>query len=349
MADALPEICMLRHFCDINCLKKSGILHRYRIFFVLCTSSSSKISKSPLLNIFYDMITAEQISEIRAFTRQAHLQEERVGLVPTMGALHEGHLRLISEMKQHADKVVVSIFVNPTQFGPGEDFEAYPRQLQHDLDQCRNAGADAVFCPKREAVYAGEHFIRLRLETLGNRLCGARRPGHFDGVIQVVNKLFNMVQPDVAIFGQKDIQQYRILEQMVFEFNHDVSLVMAPTVRAADGLALSSRNAYLSTEERALAPALYGSLKKLQHQLLSGLYQKSTDEKSDPEAILSGLLKQTTAELDNSGFRSDYIELVDYERLQPVTGALEPGRRYVLAAAAYLGKARLIDNILLET
>jgi pantoate--beta-alanine ligase len=291
------------------------------------------------------MIAAGHIAEIRSFTRQAHLKQESLGLVPTMGALHEGHLRLIRLMRQHADQVVVSIFVNPTQFGPGEDFEAYPRQLQQDLDKCREAGADAVFCPKREAVYAGKHFIRMHLETLGDRLCGARRPGHFNGVIQVVNKLFNLVRPDTAIFGQKDIQQYRILEQMVFEFNHDVSLVMAPTVRAADGLALSSRNAYLSTEERALAPALYSSLRKLEQELRAGL----TAPQEDAQATITGLLEQAAAELNDSGFRTDYIELVDYERLQPVTTALQPGRRYVLAGAAYLGKARLIDNILLET
>lgn len=305
-------------------------------------AGSSQSTRQTVLTIY--MITARHIAEIRSFTRHAHLKQENVGLVPTMGALHEGHIRLIRLMRQHADQVVVSIFVNPTQFGPGEDFEAYPRQLQEDLDKCREAGADAVFCPKREAVYAGTHFIRLHLETLGNRLCGARRPGHFDGVIQVVNKLFNMVQPDTAIFGQKDIQQYRILEQMVFEFNHDVSLVMAPTVRAADGLALSSRNAYLTPEERALAPALYGSLRKLEHELRTRLLSKE----ADAQAAINGLLEQAGAELDDSGFRTDYIELVDYERLQPVTTALEPGRRYVLAGAAYLGKARLIDNILME-
>ncbi|MFW6347125.1 MAG: pantoate--beta-alanine ligase [Cyclonatronaceae bacterium] len=289
------------------------------------------------------MIVAEHISDIRQFTYRARLDKARVGLVPTMGALHEGHLRLIGQMKQHAGRVVVSIFVNPTQFGPGEDFEAYPRQLQQDLDKCRDAGADAVFCPKREHIYAGKHFIRLELEHLGNRLCGAKRPGHFHGVIQVVNKLFNIVGPDVAIFGQKDIQQYRILEQMTFEFNHAVELVMGTTVRAADGLALSSRNAYLSPEERALAPALYGSLKKLRYELLSGMDSSNTSDKTAEQ-----LLRETEKELNASGFRTDYIELVDYKELQPATLPLESGCRYVLAAAAYLGKARLIDNILLE-
>lgn len=290
------------------------------------------------------MIVAEEISDIRALTRRAHHEAQRVGLVPTMGALHEGHLHLITQMRQQADQVVVSIFVNPTQFGPGEDFEAYPRQLKQDLDKCREAGADAVFCPKRERIYAGEHFIRLRLETLGSRLCGARRPGHFDGVIQVVNKLFNIVQPDKAIFGQKDIQQFRILEQMVFEFNHDVSLIMAPTVRAGDGLALSSRNAYLSPEERALAPALYGSLRKIGQQVFARDFAARHE---DFNSALAALLQRTSAELDTSGFRTDYIEFVDYERFQPVSAPLQPGRRYVLAGAAYLGKARLIDNILL--
>lgn len=294
------------------------------------------------------MITAEQISEIRSFSRQARRDGQRIGLVPTMGALHQGHLRLVKQMRKHADRVVVSIFVNPTQFGPGEDFEAYPRQLQQDLEQCRRAGADAVFCPKKESVYAAEHFIRLRLQTLGERLCGARRPGHFDGVIQVVNKLLNIVQPDVAIFGQKDIQQYRILEQMVAEFNHDVALIMASTVRAGDGLALSSRNAYLSREERAKAPALYGSLVKLRHELLSKLLPPAAPQ-TDAQQLIDARLHQTAEELNAAGLRTDYIELVDYERLQPVVSSLKPESRYLLAAAVYLGKARLIDNLIIET
>ncbi|MCH8557068.1 MAG: pantoate--beta-alanine ligase [Balneolia bacterium] len=285
------------------------------------------------------MFIAKTVAEIRTFTNGAHTDGHKVGFVPTMGALHEGHLDLIRLARSKAKKVVVSIFVNPTQFGPGEDFEAYPRRLEDDLEKCRKAGADAVFCPERDEVYGGKTYIKMSLSTLGNNLCGASRPGHFDGVIQIVNKLFNMVKPDVAVFGQKDIQQFRILEQMAAEFNHDIDIVMGQTVRAADGLALSSRNVYLDRSERIAAPQLFATLQKLSRELAE---HKGQD---DVRSFVQKMAQQGKEELEKAGFKPDYLQLVEYDTLQPPL-RLEQGKTYVLAAAAYLGKARLIDNVL---
>ena len=291
------------------------------------------------------MFIAKTVAEIRSFTNEAHTNGDKVGFVPTMGALHEGHLDLIRLARSKAKKVVVSIFVNPTQFGPGEDFEAYPRRLEDDLEKCKNAGADAVFCPEREEVYGGKTYIKMSLSILGDNLCGASRPGHFDGVIQIVNKLFNMVKPDLAVFGQKDIQQFRILEQMAAQFNHDIEIVMGQTVRAADGLALSSRNVYLTHEERIHAPQLFAVLQKSGTKVASWL-----DDGLSAEQINSrfeSAATESAQELEEAGFRPDYFELVAYDNLQPPQ-ELQKGSTYVIAAAAYLGKARLIDNVILK-
>lgn len=287
------------------------------------------------------MLIVKTVDEIRKFTKKEHQAGRKVGFVPTMGALHLGHLDLIRLAAEKSEKVVVSIFVNPTQFAPGEDFEAYPRKLEDDLEKCREAGAAAVFCPERGEVYGGENYIRMHLSTLGNHLCGASRPGHFDGVIQIVNKLFNMVKPDVAVFGQKDIQQFRILEQMAFEFNHDVEIVMGNTVRAADGLALSSRNVYLDRKERVAAPHLFATLQKAGREITQWM------EASDVQAKFKKLAAESGKELEKAGFRPHYFELVGYENLQPPE-RLKSGTTYVIAAAAYLGKARLIDNVLIK-
>lgn len=285
------------------------------------------------------MITANSIHAIRAFVSEQKQAGKTIGFVPTMGALHAGHLDLIRVARAEADIVVVSIFVNPTQFGPNEDFAAYPRTLEDDLRQCEQAGAAAAFCPEKEEVYGPEPFIGFHLSKLGDHLCGATRPGHFNGVIQIVNKLFNIVRPDVAVFGQKDIQQFRILETMTQEFNHDIRIIMGRTVRAADGLALSSRNRYLTQAERVIAPALFGVLLETSQAL------QQLPAGTDIQALKQDILNKAAIKLNEVGFRSDYIQCVRYQDLQPVT-QFDPEETYVLAGAAFLGKARLIDNVL---
>src|SRR6056297_2049341 len=197
------------------------------------------------------------IDELNSALRAVREQDGRssIGFVPTMGALHEGHLSLIDIAQQKADIVVVSIFVNPTQFRPNEDFQSYPRQLQEDVAACEKAGVDIVFAPDRDEMYDDTRYLKIEIDTLNVHMCGASRPGFFEGILLVVNKLFNLIEPDFAVFGLKDIQQVQIIKQMVREFNHGVEIVGAPIVRANDGLALSSRNAYLSPEERGTAPA----------------------------------------------------------------------------------------------
>ncbi len=204
---------------------------------------------------------------MRTWVRSKRTQGHTIGFVPTMGALHDGHISLVHRSRELTDVTVVSIFVNPTQFGPNEDLSRYPRPFEEDLEKCRAAGVSAVFHPSPDEMYGRGSFIGFNLHKLGDHLCGASRPGHFSGVIQVVNKLFNIVQPDVAVFGQKDYQQYRILEQMVVEFNHPLRMVMHPTVRADDGLALSSRNRYLSETERSLAPRIYKEINQIASDL----------------------------------------------------------------------------------
>jgi pantoate--beta-alanine ligase len=249
-----------------------------------------------------------------------------------MGALHDGHLQLVARSLEIADATVVSIFVNPTQFGPNEDLSRYPRPIDEDLERCRVAGVAAVFLPSPEEMYGPESFIGFRLDRMGDHLCGASRPGHFAGVIQVVNKLFNIVGPDVAIFGQKDYQQYRILERMVEEFNHPVRMVMHPTVRASDGLALSSRNRYLSESERALAPMIFAEL---------GHIANAQRENPHVESALSASKDRLMA----AGFKIDYISVVSNNNLQPLITAVGT---CVVAMAVYLGTTRLIDNLLVE-
>lgn len=285
------------------------------------------------------MITANSIHAIRAFVSEQKQAGKTIGFVPTMGALHAGHLDLIRVARSEADLVVVSIFVNPTQFGPNEDFSAYPRTLDDDLRQCEQAGAAAVFCPEKEEVYGPAPYIGFQLDSLGDYLCGAARPGHFNGVIQIVNKLFNIVKPDVAIFGQKDIQQYRILETMTQEFNHDIRIIMGRTVRAADGLALSSRNRYLTPQERVIAPALFSTLQETSQAL------QQLPAGTGITAQMDELLLRASARLNEAGFRTDYLQCVRYQDLQPPE-LFEAEQIYVLAGAAYLGKARLIDNVL---
>jgi len=285
-------------------------------------------------------------------------QGQRVALVPTMGALHDGHLSLIRQARQHADHVVVSIFVNPTQFGPGEDYEQYPRTLKRDLDHCLKEGVSLVFAPNFTEMYgtAGEarhHFVRFRISKMTEHLCGPGRPGHFEGVLQVVNKLFNIVQPDVAVFGQKDIQQWFVIRQMAEELDIPVEILMGPTRREPDGLAQSSRNAYLTPEERKTAPMLFESLHRFRQYIEDQCHPAATN---DADAVSTGagkasveidpaIISKEINRLDENGLHVEYFSLVTTPDLQP-TDVIEQGRLYVIAIAARLGKTRLIDNVL---
>lgn len=258
-----------------------------------------------------------------------------MGLVPTMGALHQGHIELIKIAAKHSDAVVVSIFVNPTQFGPNEDFDTYPRQLQQDLDTCRDLNVSIVFAPEHDEMYNEQNYFSIQIDSLNQYMCGGSRPGFFEGVCLVVNKLFNIIQPDLAVFGQKDIQQFLILKRMTKEFNHPVEMMMAPIVRANDGLALSSRNAYLSDHERMIAPGLFRSLQYLQKQIEGGVITPKL------------LIEHQKNELEAKGFKIDYLNVFSRATLQPVK-TLTKQTKYLIAGAVWLGTTRLIDNILIE-
>lgn len=252
-----------------------------------------------------------------------------VVLVPTMGALHQGHAALIDTARQLAGPqgtVVVSIFVNPTQFGPKEDFARYPRPLRDDLALCRREKVDVVFTPEVEEMYYPDASIAIEESSLSQFLCGASRPGHFRGVCTVVAKLFLTVFPDAAVFGEKDWQQLAIIRRMVRDLNFPTHIVGHPTVREADGLAVSSRNRYLSAEERAAAPGIYAAL------TAAARHSRRSDILRTGRKALEAV----------PGLRIDYLELVDAETLQPVRNLAKPCR---LAAAVYLGSTRLIDNV----
>lgn len=272
--------------------------------------------------------TLKTISQVRNWRRSI---QRRVVFVPTMGALHHGHATLIREARKVASKngaVVVSIFVNPTQFGPREDFSAYPRPLRQDLKTCREAGADAVFLPGVEEMYPTDASVSVDEKSLSATLCGRSRPGHFAGVCTVVAKLFNIVAPTHAIFGEKDWQQLAIIRRMARDLDFNLEIIPCPTVREKDGLAASSRNAYLTPEERRLASEIHASL-------------CAAATKPTPAKVVSEALKRISK---IPGARIDYVEAVDAATLQPLRNRKSGGR---LAAAVFLGKARLIDNIAL--
>jgi pantoate--beta-alanine ligase len=255
----------------------------------------------------------------------------RIGLVPTMGYLHKGHLSLITRALQDADQVVVSIFVNPIQFGPKEDLAAYPRDLSRDLALIEDAGASFAYVPETEEMYPEGFATYIDVEGLTDRLCGVSRPGHFRGVTTVVAKLFTAVKPHVAVFGQKDAQQVLVIQHMVRDLNLDVDVVVAPTVRESDGLAKSSRNVYLTPEEREEAPVLYRALQRGKALIEEGV--------REPDVVL-GAIRAMIADAPLA--QTDYIEAVDMDRLVPLS--ILSGR-VLLAVAVYFGKARLIDNI----
>ncbi|MBE7496738.1 MAG: pantoate--beta-alanine ligase [Verrucomicrobiaceae bacterium] len=263
----------------------------------------------------------------------------RCVFVPTMGALHEGHAALVRaarEIAGQAGNVIVSIFVNPTQFGPNEDLTKYPRTLIEDLSLCRDNGADAIFAPKAEDLYLPDRSIQLRETSLSQTLCGASRPGHFDGVCTIVAKLFNLVQCDDAVFGKKDYQQLAIIRRLVRDLDFNVVIHGVETVREADGLAMSSRNRYLGAEERAQAPALRAALLQAREAYVKGGVR-------DGRALRQMILDHLTAAAPVA--RVDYVEIVDAATLRTPTEATG----LVLAAvAAFFGSARLIDNIELK-
>jgi len=258
----------------------------------------------------------------------------RIGCVPTMGCLHEGHLSLVKQAQARADQVVVTIFVNPTQFGPNEDFSRYPRTVERDLDLCRAAGVQAVFLPQAAALYPADHSVYVVEERLGGGLCGASRPGHFRGVCTIVAKLFNLTLPHVAVFGQKDFQQAAIIRRMVRDLNFPVEIVVAPTLREADGLAMSSRNRLLAADERNRALGLSRALHLAQEACAAG--------ETDAAAICLRLRDTLTSQY---GLRVDYVAAVDGDTLEPAA-TLRPG--VVIALAAMAGNTRLIDNAVLQ-
>lgn len=274
------------------------------------------------------------IREVRAAIVTARRAGQRIGFIPTMGYLHEGHTSLIDLCKKHADYLVVSVFVNPTQFGPREDFARYPRDLERDRTLIEAHGAHLLFAPSVEEIYPEESRIRFAIQDLADHLCGPKRPGHFQGVLLVVSKLFHIVQPDVAVFGQKDLQQLVLIQRLVRDLNFPIQIVAGPTVREPDGLAMSSRNSYLSPQERQASTVLYRALQQGKALIAAGERRAS--------AVTEALAK-TISQVPSA--RIDYIEIVEVERLQPIA---EIEGRLAIALAVYIGQTRLIDNIVLE-
>ena len=277
------------------------------------------------------MKTFKEPKKLQKWCAEQRMAGKKIALVPTMGYLHEGHLSLIEAAKKNgADEIVVSVFVNPVQFCPGEDYEKYPRDEKADLAKCRKAGATAIFFPTPDNMYLAAHSVYVNEEELSKGLCGARRPGHFRGVCTVVAKLFNLVHPHFAVFGQKDFQQETIIRRMVRDLNFDLDILVAPIVREPSGLARSSRNTYLSDEEKARALALSQSL-----------FAAQADVKAKKSIAWKGYQTKIAKKLEAAGLKVDYVEAVDSETLEPVK-KLEPGVAILLAV--YCGKTRLIDN-----
>lgn len=275
-----------------------------------------------------------QAQELQQFALETRRAGKSIALVPTMGFLHAGHASLIDIARGHADVVIVSIFVNPTQFGPGEDLDKYPRDFEHDRLVCEEHGADVIFAPEPGAMYAPDASTWVEETVLSRPLCGARRPGHFRGVATVVTKLFHLALPDVAVFGRKDAQQLLVIKRMVRDLNFPIEIVAAPLVRGADGLALSSRNRYLSEEEHQRALVLSRSLRAAKPALEeAGI--------SAAPAIIAAIRH----EIEAAGGRVDYVEALDVDTLAEPT---ETTREVLLALAAYFGSTRLIDNELVQ-
>ncbi len=280
------------------------------------------------------MIIIETIQEMRAFVQQRREKGQSIALVPTMGSLHQGHLTLLERAKEACDIVVLSIFINPTQFGPNEDFAKYPRDLAGDSEKAASVGVEVVFHPQAREMYPEGYSTFVQVEGITDKLCGMSRPGHFRGVTTVVNKLFNIIQPDKAFFGQKDAQQVVVLQRMVTDLNMNIHLEVVPIVREADGLAMSSRNAFLSPEERSAALILSQSL-----QLAETLVSQG---EKDIEVLRSQVMAKIATEKLAT---CEYAEVYHYPTLQ---GMNQIEEKALLALAVRIGNTRLIDNTILE-
>ena len=280
------------------------------------------------------MEIAKTIESVRNLVKAARSQGKKIGLVPTMGALHIGHISLIEAAVKRCEFVVVSIFVNPTQFGPGEDFEKYPRPLDADLEICKKAGVDVVFAPAQEQMYGAENLTWINVEKLTEQLCGQSRPVHFRGVTTVCAKLFNIVEPDIAFFGQKDGQQAIVIKRMVADLNMPLEIAICPTIREPDGLAVSSRNKYLTKQQKKDATLIYKSLQKCRQMIDAGV--------TDSETIIAEMHKILSRA---PSIKIEYISIVDAETLQ-TTDLI--ARQVLAAVAVRIGSARLIDNILVD-
>ncbi|CTS70932.1 pantoate--beta-alanine ligase [Escherichia coli] len=281
------------------------------------------------------MLIIETLPLLRQQIRRLRMEGKRVALVPTMGNLHDGHMKLVDEAKARADVVVVSIFVNPMQFDRPEDLARYPRTLQEDCEKLNKRKVDLVFAPSVKEIYPNgtETHTYVDVPGLSTMLEGASRPGHFRGVSTIVSKLFNLVQPDIACFGEKDFQQLALIRKMVADMGFDIEIVCVPIMRAKDGLALSSRNGYLTAEQRKIAPGLYKVLSSIADKLQAG------------ERDLDEIITIAGQELNEKGFRADDIQIRDADTLLEVS---ETSKRAVILVAAWLGDARLIDNKMVE-
>lgn len=281
------------------------------------------------------MLIIETLPLLRQQIRRLRMEGKRVALVPTMGNLHDGHMKLVDEAKARADVVVVSIFVNPMQFDRPEDLARYPRTLQEDCEKLNKRKVDLVFAPSVKEIYPNgtETHTYVDVPGLSTMLEGASRPGHFRGVSTIVSKLFNLVQPDIACFGEKDFQQLALIRKMVADMGFDIEIVGVPIMRAKDGLALSSRNGYLTAEQRKIAPGLYKVLSSIADKLQAG------------ERDLDEIITIAGQELNEKGFRADDIQIRDADTLLEVS---ETSTRAVILVAAWLGDARLIDNKMVE-
>ncbi|EBK8073717.1 pantoate--beta-alanine ligase [Salmonella enterica] len=277
------------------------------------------------------MLIIETLPLLRQHIRRLRQEGKRVALVPTMGNLHDGHMKLVDEAKARADVVIVSIFVNPMQFDRPDDLVRYPRTLQEDCEKLNKRKVDYVFAPAVEEIYPqgleGQTYVDV--PGLSTMLEGASRPGHFRGVSTIVSKLFNLIQPDIACFGEKDFQQLALIRKMVADMSYDIEIVGVPIIRAKDGLALSSRNAYLTAEQRKIAPGLYNVMNSIAEKLIAGNRE------------LQEIIAIAEQELNEKGFRADDIQIRDADTLQELT---ETSKCAVILAAAWLGQARLIDN-----
>ena len=278
------------------------------------------------------MELAKTIKSVRSLVNVARSKDKKIGFVPTMGALHIGHISLIEAARKNTDFVVVSIFVNPTQFGPGVDFEKYPRPLDTDLEICKKAGADVVFAPSAKEMYPMKNLTWVNVEKLTAPLCGRCRPGHFRGVATVCTKFFNIVAPDIAFFGQKDAQQVAVVKKMAADLNMSLEIVVCPTVREKTGLAISSRNRYLTAQEKKDAASIYKSLRKCEQMVKEGI--------RETEPIIAQMRK-----ILSPVSAIEYISIVDAQTLETIDKIAGTA---IAAVAVKIGSTRLIDNILID-